>query len=106
MREVDDRAVDSPGDRADVGRGHLPGKERDDARQAVAARAPEGDADHLPGPVRVAQPANDGRLDHRRGAPDPQAGADAETARRARRAAARDRLPPSPSTPALSARAL
>ena len=35
-----------------------------------AGAAPR-DADDLPGPVRVAEPAPPGRLDHRRAAPDP-----------------------------------
>ena len=43
-----------------------------------AARARPRHADHLPGPVRLAQPAHDGRRDHRRGADHPQARDDAE----------------------------
>ena len=38
------------------------------AARARDARAPARDADHLPGPVRVAQPAHDGRPDARRAA--------------------------------------
>ena len=42
-------------------------------RQGRAARAGARHADHLPGSVRVAQPAHDGRRDRRRGADHPQA---------------------------------
>ena len=45
----------------------------------IEGRAPEGDppgdADDLPGPVLVAEPAQDGRLDHRRAVRDPRAAA-------------------------------
>src|SRR5438445_254374 len=98
--------LEAAADRADLGRGDLPGQERDDARQAVATRAPEGDADHLPGPVRVAQSADDRRLDHRRGARHPQACADAQGARGARRAAPRDGRPLARSPAPISARVL
>ena len=49
---------------------------------ARAARAAPRDADHLPGPVRVAQPAHDGRRDHRRAAGRSTAGASRARARR------------------------
>ena len=42
-------------------------------RQRGAARAGARHADHLPGPVRLAEPAHDGRRHRRRGADDPQA---------------------------------
>ena len=44
-----------------------------DELRALGARH----ADHLPGPVRVAEPAHDGRRDRRRGADDPRAREDA-----------------------------
>ena len=43
------------------------------SRQRAAAHAAP-DADHLPGPVLVAEPAHDGRLDHLRADRHPQAG--------------------------------
>ena len=45
--------------------------------RGAAARAAPRHADHLPGPVRLAQPAHDGRRDRRRGAGDPRARATA-----------------------------
>src|SRR5207244_2084636 len=83
----EDGPLDSPAHRADVRRGLVRSAKRHDARQALAARAPERDADHLSGPVRIAQSADDGGLDHRRGTRDPQARRDAEAAGRARRPA-------------------
>ena len=44
-----------------------------EARRAPAAPAAAADADGLPGSVRVAEPAQAGRLDHRRPAQDPRA---------------------------------
>ena len=55
-------------------------------------------ADHLPGPLRLAQPAHDGGLDHRRGAGDPQARQDAQGARGARRPPPRDGRARAPTT--------
>ena len=42
------------------------------ARQEQAAPAAAPDADHLPGPVRLARPAHDRLLDHQRAHRDPQ----------------------------------
>ena len=42
------------------------GQDITDAQGRRAARAPPRHADDLPGPVRVAEPAQDGRHDHRR----------------------------------------
>ena len=68
------RALHPAADRADLGRGLFEG--RDVAAHAGRGAAPPGarHADHLPGPVRLAQPAHDGRRDRRRGAGHPQAG--------------------------------
>ena len=56
------------------GRGHLA------PSQARAEAAAPRDADDLPGPVLVAQPAQDGRRDHRRAVRDPRPGERAATA--------------------------
>ncbi len=59
-----------------------------------AARAAARHADHLPGSLRLAQPAHDGRRDHRRGADHPQARARSRQALEDRVvAAARDGRP-------------
>ena len=57
---------------ATSGIGPLRRRRPDDARAGRAAQVPPPDADHLPGPVRVARPADDGRVDHRRADRDPQ----------------------------------
>ena len=56
-------------DRADLGRDLVPaaGMSTKLGRRADAA-SPQGDADDLPGPLFLARPADDGRLDHRRSA--------------------------------------
>ena len=58
-----------PTERLDQVRG--PGDRRHQAQGA--RRVPARRADDLPGPVLVAEPAQDGRLDHRRAVRDPQA---------------------------------
>ena len=62
------------------------------ARRAAQDAPP--DADHLPGPVRVARPADDGRLDHRRADRDPRPRQGRRQARADRRAAAAGRPRP------------
>ena len=74
-------------------------------RERAAVAVPRH-ADHLPGPVRLAQPAHDGRRDHRRGADHPQAGEDPAAVRGSGRRAARDRGPAGRSHAPLSARVL
>ena len=59
------------------------GKEIADIKPKRARGAAPRRADDLPGPVLVAEPAQDGRLDHRRAVLDPRA------CRRARASAAR-----------------
>ena len=67
-----------------------------DARRA--ARAAPRHADHLPGPVRLAQPAHDGRRDHRRGADHPRPRQARRAIDGAGRRAARDGRPAAPTT--------
>ena len=55
----------------------LEGRKRHRAQGQGARRATPRYADHLPGPVRLAEPADDGRRDHRRGADHPQTRQDA-----------------------------
>ncbi len=77
LRQEHDRPLHPAPDRADLGRGLVRGQGRHPRRQGRAARAGARHADHLPGSVRLAQSAHDGRRDRRRGADDPQAGEDA-----------------------------
>ena len=66
MREVDAVPVDPPTDHADVG---LRPVRRRRTRRPVAPRAPADtapDPNDLPGPVRLAEPPQAGRSDHRR----------------------------------------
>ena len=54
-----------------AGRVVFDGYELADVEPGRHAAAPAPDADHLPGPVRVAQPADAGQRHHRRGPPRP-----------------------------------
>ena len=71
LRQVDDGAADRAAARADRGHGPLRGQRHLAAVAAPAAAAAPRDADHLPGPLLVAQPAQDGRPDRRRAVRDP-----------------------------------
>ena len=69
------------------------GQERHRAGQERAARAGARHADHLPGPVRIAESAHDGGRDHRRGADHPQAHEERARVRGPHRRAARNGRP-------------
>ena len=72
LRQVDHRSRDPAAAQADRRQRDVRGPGADDAgRPADARRAPRH-ADRLPGPVRVAQPAHDGRQHHRRAADHPR----------------------------------
>ena len=76
LRQVDPEPLDPAADPADLRLGQVPGRGDHRALGQAQLRGPAAeDADDLPGPLRVAEPAQAGRADHRR--PD---------------AAARDRL--------------
>ena len=72
LRQEHDRPADHAPARCDLGGGAL----RRAGHHRAEGRAPEGgparDADDLPGPLLVAEPAQDGRLDHRRAVRDPR----------------------------------
>ena len=74
MRQVDPGPDDRAPGRADSKPGDLPRAGDRGFRGATAAAAAAGDADGLPGPVRVAEPAQAGRHDHRRPDEDPPIG--------------------------------
>ena len=69
--QVDHRPLHPAADRADLGRSVVRRPQRDGARCLGVPLAAPRHADHLPGPVRLAQSAHDGRRDHRRGADHP-----------------------------------
>ena len=58
--------ADPAADRADAGEVLVRGRERDQARQVRDARTAARRSRYLPGPLLLAQPAHDGRCDHRR----------------------------------------
>ena len=89
-----------------AGRGLVRGQERHRARPRRAARAVPRHADHLPGPVRLAQSAHDRRRHHRRGAGHPQPRQDQAGVHGPGGAAARDRRPAGRPHAPLSARVL
>ena len=67
LRQVDPEPHDPAADRADLGLGPLRGRARSPASAASELRALRPrDADDLPGPLRVAEPAQAGRADRRR----------------------------------------
>ena len=69
LRQVDARPAGAAPDRADRRAACVfDGRDLGALDAARAARAAPRDADHLPGPVRVAEPAHDGRPDARRAA--------------------------------------
>ena len=112
LRQVDGRPHAAPAARAD--RRHDPDRRRGHhpSRSPAAAALPAAHADDLPGPLRLAQPAHDGRRDRRRAADHPPrrhaAGAPRAGRRpvRAGRAAARGDAPPiRTNSPAASASA-
>ena len=72
LREVDARAVDPAAAAPDGGLGPLSRHRADRAQPATDAAAAPRDADDLPGPLRVAQPAQAGRPDRRRAAEAPR----------------------------------
>ena len=72
LRQIDHRPLHPAPDRADLGRDLVRGQGRDRARSAARFSAAPRHADHLPGPLRLAQPAHDGRRHHRRGADHPR----------------------------------
>ena len=93
LRQVHRRARHHAPHRADRRLGHLRGRRR--CAEGVAQRperAPPRRADHLPGPVRVAEPAHAHRRDRRRAAQDPRH-RHRGRAQEARRGPARDRRP-------------
>ena len=106
LREDDARPHDHQADRADRGQDHLR-RSRTSRRYSRRADAPDPTrrADRLPGPVRVAQPADDGARDRRRAAADPRA---VPRRRRpsARRGAAANRRPEPGAREPLPARVL
>ncbi len=61
LRQVDARPARAAADRADVGPRRVRRPRPRDAVAVGVARAAPRDADHLPGPVRVAEPAHDRR---------------------------------------------
>ena len=74
LRQDDGRPAAAAPDRAD--RGHDPLRRRRTSRRFAGAALkpyPAADADHLPGPVRVARSAHADRRQHRRGPADPRA---------------------------------
>jgi peptide/nickel transport system ATP-binding protein len=71
LRQVDHRPLHPAADRADLGRNLVRGARRHRPRCRCVQLALPRHADHLPGPVRLAQPAHDRRRDHRRGAHHP-----------------------------------
>ncbi len=79
LRQVDHRAPAAAAARPDVGHDRARRPRHHDALAQGAAAAAPRDADDLPGPVLVAEPAPHGRLDHLRAVRDPR--------HRARRAA-------------------
>ncbi len=73
LRQVDDRAADACGcSMPTAGTVRFDGQDITQLSHAAAAAAAPADADDLPGPVLVAQPAQDGRPDRRRAVHDPQ----------------------------------
>ncbi len=85
LRQVDDRTLRAAPDRADRRRSHL---RRPGCAQARRQRSAGDAAEHaagVPGSVRLAQSAHDGRCDPRRGLHHPQPRLLAEGARGARR---------------------
>ena len=72
LRQVDARPDDRAAARADGRRDRLRGQAIAKLGAARAAAAAAGDADGLPGSVREPEPAQAGRLDHRRPAEDPR----------------------------------
>ena len=75
LRQVVGGADHSPAAGADQRQGAVRGSRRLLARPHDLARSPAADADHLSGPLQLAQPADDDRRRHRRGDRDPPAGA-------------------------------
>ncbi len=74
LRQVDDRPPDHAAARADRGHGALRRARTSPTSSARDLRSlRRADADGLPGPVRVAQPAPPRRPDHRRALPHPPA---------------------------------
>src|SRR5439155_481486 len=66
LRQDDDRPVHHPARAADERADRLRGARPHDPRRGRAAAGAPQDAGDLPGPVQLAQPADDGRADHRR----------------------------------------
>ena len=106
LRQEHHRALHPAPDRADLGRSPVRGQQCHGAGRERAARAGARHADHLPGPVRIAEPAHDGGRDHRRGADHPQAHEDRARIRGPHRRAARNGGPERRPHAALSARIL
>ena len=100
LRQVHDRPLHPAADRAHRGRGLVRGRRtspRSTARALRRLRARH--ADHLPGPVRLAQPAHDGGRDHRRGADHPRAREDARRSHDERVAELLETVGPAPRLP-------
>ena len=106
LRQVDGRPARAAPDRADRGRGPL--RRAATSRSLLGRRAaprPRRRAAHLPGPLRLAQPAHDGRRDAGRAAAAAHRPVAGEPPRARRRSAAH-RRPEGRARPALSARVL
>ena len=71
LRQDHGRAADAAADRRVRRQDHLRRPGHHDAERERPAVLPAPDADHLPGPVRVAGPAHADRRQHRRGAAHP-----------------------------------
>ena len=74
LRQVDPRPAARPAARADERHGPVRRDGHHDALAVGAAAVPARDADDLPGPVRVAEPAQARRADRRRPVPHPPHG--------------------------------
>ena len=75
LRQVHHRPRHPPALQADRRRGRLQRQGPDQARRRRDAQDAPPPADDLPGPLRLAEPAHDGRQHHRRADADPQPGA-------------------------------
>src|SRR5262245_34624284 len=106
MRQDHHRSLHPPARAADERADHLRGPRPDAPRPAPAAAGAPPHAGHLPGPLQLAQPADDGRPDHRGALGCLRDRADPARARGPGEGAARPRWAPTGHGPSLPARAV